>query len=105
MAACLADEFGLGSPIGLIAMVALRTGTRRVPRVPRQDGAPGPFRLVRQEGVELPERPSREPMARVAAPSREPPADALEVFRRDPATGAFGVLDDRLADPVVLVAA
>ena len=37
------------------------------------------------------------------ASSRCPVADALEVFDGDPAPGAFGLLDDPLADHVVLV--
>src|SRR5262249_42321697 len=86
---CLADELGLALSVGLLAMPALRTGSGRVPRVHRHDGDPGPLRLVRQEGIESPERPSREAIPGVGATSRDPLANALEVFKRDAASGAF----------------
>ncbi|HEV3166612.1 MAG TPA: hypothetical protein VGZ22_21485, partial [Isosphaeraceae bacterium] len=62
---------------------------------------PGQFRLVRDETVQLPERPSREPVPRVSALSRDPFANPLEVFEGNPAIGAFGLFDERLADVVV----
>ena len=105
MAACLAGELRLSLPVGPLAMTAGRTGPRRIPRVDRHHGDPGQFRLVRHEAVELRERPSREPVARVGAPSRDPFADAGEILKGDPPIGASGVIDDRLADGVVDVAA
>lgn len=60
--------------------------------------------LVAKEAGELVERPAREPIASVSAPSPDPVANPLEVLKSDTTSGAFGGLDDRLADTVVLVA-
>ncbi|HMB08209.1 MAG TPA: hypothetical protein VKP69_31325, partial [Isosphaeraceae bacterium] len=61
--------------------------------------------LVGQEGKELMERPTRELIASVATPGRNPFADALQVFQGNPASGAFGGLDDRFRDAMVFVPA
>ena len=100
----LADELGLALSIGLFAMPTGRTSPGRVPGIHRHDGDSGQFRLVCHKGIELSERPTREPIPGVGATSRDPLADALEVFKGDPSIRAFGLLDDRLADAVVFVA-
>ena len=68
-------------------------------------GIPASCALYDEEADELVERPTRQPVASVSAPSRYPFANALEVFNGDAASGAFGGLDDRFADAVVLVPA
>src|SRR4051794_26018304 len=75
-----------------------------VARVDLHDRDPRVLRLVREEADELVERPTRQPVASVPAPSRDPSAYAPEILNGDAASGAFGGLDDRLRDAVVLVA-
>src|SRR4051812_31110174 len=101
-AACLADKLGLALAIGLPAMTTLATGATGVARIDRRDRYTRQGRLVGQEAVQLPEAPTTQPIPRVCAPSRDPLANALEVFKRNPAVGASGTRDDLLADDVIL---
>jgi len=61
--------------------------------------------LVREESRELLERPARQLVASISAPSRDPSPDAFEVLDGNPAAGAPGGLDDRLADAMVFMTA
>lgn len=105
VAACLAPELGLALPIGACAMTAFRTRLAGVPRVHRDHGDTGSPRLVTDERSELRERPARKPISCLSAPNGNPVADTLEILQRDAASGALGLGDDCLRDPVVLMAA
>lgn len=105
MAARHTEEFALALPVGLLAMPTLGAGSAGVPRVDFDHGDAGERRLVRQEGVELREGPTREPIPCVPASGRNPLANPRQFFDGDSARGALGGLDDRLADHVVLVTA
>jgi hypothetical protein len=105
VAACPAIKPIPALPVGAFAVPALGASLAGISGVHEDHGYIRESRLVADERAELGERPSREPILRVTAPSRDPVADALEVFEGDPASGAFGGLDDLLADDVVLVPA
>src|SRR4051794_21299307 len=98
VAACLADEFGLALTVGLAAMTTRGAGTAGVARIDDLDRHACQLRLVGQERIELGERPTREPIASVGAPSGNPFANTAEVFDGNPAPGALGLGDDRFAD-------
>src|SRR5271165_7348184 len=78
---------------------------RGVARVDLHDGNSRERCLVREKGRELVERPSRQLVLSVSAPSRDPSPDAFEVLDGNPAAGAPGGLDDRLADAMVFMTA
>src|SRR5262252_1744658 len=73
-------EFALALAIGLLAVPAERASSTGVPRVDIDHGNTRQFGLVVDKTAELEERPSREPIALLAAPSGNPLAYALEVF-------------------------
>jgi hypothetical protein len=86
-------------------MAALGASARCVARVNKPDGDSRIRCLVREKAVELVERPARQPVASVSASSPDPVTNAAQVFNGDTSTGAFGGLDDRFRDDVVLMAA
>jgi len=90
---------------GLLAMAALRACARRVARVHLHYGDSRVRCLVREEAIELVERPTRQPVSSVSTMSPDPAAYPLEILEGDAPSGAFGGLDDRFRDAVVLVAA
>src|SRR5512135_2220417 len=105
VAACLASKLGSVLPVGAFAVATLGTSTRRVAGVDLLDHDARDLRLVRQEVVELCERPAGEPVASVGAPGRNPVADAFEIFDGDTTPGASGFLDDLFQGAMVFVAA
>jgi hypothetical protein len=105
VATCLAGEFGLVLSVGLLAMLTLVTGSAGVPRIDVDHVNTGQSRLVIDERTELPEAPTAESIVSVPAPSLDPIANPFEFFKSDPATGAFGGLNDYLADDVILMLA
>jgi len=101
----LADEFGLALPVAPFAMPTDAARLRGVARVDLHDGNSRERCLVREKGRELVERPARQLVLSVSAPSRDPSPDAFEILDGNAAAGALGGLDDRLADAMVLVLA
>src|SRR5512135_3491011 len=97
----LATKLGLASAVGAFAMATFGASLRGVRRVHPDHGDARDLRLVRQERVELVERPTAQPVACVSAPGRNPVANPPEVLQSDPAPGAFGGPDDLPGDPVV----
>ena len=102
---CRQKNVALVLAVALLAVAARVAGPAGVAGVDRRRrGRPrAPPCTPRSRGVGR--RPSPRCLARVLGPNRCPIADARQVFDGDPATGAFGQADDRLADAVVLVAA
>ena len=98
----LAQELGLAWTVGLLAMPADGARPAGIARVHGHDGNTRELGLVLHERSELEERPSRMSVA-LPLPNWCPVADALEVFKSDSPSGAFGVGDDGLADAMVLL--
>jgi hypothetical protein len=105
MPACTALEFALALAVGFLAMPAVGASPTGVPGVNNDHGDASQLSLVLDKTAELKERPTRKPIALVAAPSGNPVANTLEVFKSDPASGALGGCDDPLGNTVVLVTA
>ncbi len=98
-------EFGLALAVGLLAVSALGARSAGVPGIYRDHRDASQPGLVLDEGAELEEGPSREPVASVSAPSRCPFAYAFEVFKANTAAGALGGLYDLLGNAVIFVLA
>ena len=95
-------EFRLALAVGLLAVAALGTRPGTVAGVDPLEHHPGQRCLVLDERPKLKERPTAHSRSlRPAKPS--PVADALEVFKADPASGVFGLRNKLLADLVVYV--
>lgn len=77
-------------------------GATRVARIDRDHGDACPPCLVLDEGAQLMKGPTVQDRS-LAAASSCPQANALEVFKSNPACGVFGGLYDLLADDVVHV--
>jgi len=94
------EKFGLRFSVGLFDVPARRAfsaGVSRVDEGHRNTRKPG---LVRDERMELKERPVRQACP-LALPSRYPFANAFEIFEGNTATGALSVRHECLADLVV----
>ena len=95
-------KFCLRGAVRFIDRAAGIAGPRRVARVDGHNLNPGNQRLVFDELPELEERPSMHtsplPLAKPY-----PITDAIEVFKGDAATGAFGRRNERLGNAVVHV--
>src|SRR5262249_27229385 len=101
----LTEELGLALAVGSFAMTTLRTGLAGIRRVDELDHDPRQPRLVHDEGGQLCERPTSEPIPGITASGRNPCTDAFEVLKGNAAPGALGGLDDLLGDDVVLMPA
>src|SRR4051794_15762088 len=91
-----------GLPVAPLAMPALGAGPRRVARVDRDHRDPRRQRLVGDEPPQLEERPTLHARS-VGSSGRCPGADPFEVLDPDGAPGVLSLLQDPLADDVVLV--
>jgi hypothetical protein len=98
----LTDELALRSPVGLLAMPALRTRLRSVGRIDRYQHDPGKPGLVFQEAAKLPESPLGVPTTlRPFQPFADAESDAFEVFEGYAPVRLFRLIDDMLAENVV----
>jgi hypothetical protein len=89
----LTDELALRSPVGLLAMPALRTRLRSVGRIDRYQHDPGKPGLVFQEAAKLPESPLGVPTTlRPFQPFADAESDAFEVFEGCPRSDCFALL-------------
>ncbi len=86
-------------------MPTLRARPAAICGVHHRDDDARPRSLVLDKASQLGERPSGKPCLRVPAPSRDPSAYAFEILKGYAASSAFGGLDQRLADAMVLVPA
>jgi hypothetical protein len=96
-----AEEPGLGTTVGSLAMPTAATGLTGVRGIYRDQAHTDCLRLVGDEGPELSERPTVQDSPLAFATNRCPTADAPEVFQRNAASGAFRRLHKGLADTVV----
>lgn len=71
-----------------------------VARIDINDRNSGELRLVRDAGAEMPKGPVVQACSLTAA-GRDPAPDVLEVFKHNPASGAFGGLNKRLRNAMV----
>lgn len=90
-------------PIPLVDCSAARAAYACVARIDIDDGNAEPLRLIGDEASELAEGPVVQAGSLTAA-GRDPATDVLEVFKRNPASGAFCGRNERLRDAVVSVA-
>ena len=98
----LATELGLAPAVGLVDVVATRTGARRVAWIDRDNWHTRKCTFVGQERPELEERPSGVHRS-LALLDRYPTADTQEILQGDSTAGAFGLGDDVLRNGVVHV--
>ncbi len=101
----LAREFSLALAVAPFTMPADGTRLAGIAWVDLHDRDSRERCLVREESRELLERPARQLVASISAPSRDPSPDAFEVLDGNPAAGAPGGLDDRLAGAMVFMTA
>jgi hypothetical protein len=88
-------KLGLAGAVRLLAMSASRTGAAGVTRVYGNQRDASKLRLVLKEQAQLRERPTMENCS-LPVPNRYPVTDAIEVFNRHPAPGAFSTGNDLL---------
>ncbi|GIV22052.1 MAG: hypothetical protein KatS3mg023_3803 [Armatimonadota bacterium] len=98
-AAADTPEMRLRRTVGFCHMPAGGAGPGGVPGIDKDHRNACQTSLILDEGAKLMERPTVLD-ATLSLLNREPFADALEVFRGDAATGAFGLRDQLLADDV-----
>ncbi len=100
--AVLAQKLSLALTVGLRAVAALRTGSAGVARVNEDHANAGQMRLVRHERLKLMKSPAGmlRPLLTI---NRDALPNALEIFKNDYGSGAFGFSNEFLADPVILV--
>jgi hypothetical protein len=103
--AVLAQEHSLALAVGLLAMAALGACPAGIARVHLHDADSRVLRLVREEAIDLVERPARQSVASIFASSRDLAVYPLEVLKSNAAVGVFGGLDDRFRDAMVLMPA
>lgn len=72
-------------PVGLLAMAALAASPAGIPWVHEDHSDTCQTRLVLDEGAQLRETPTGEPISRIPTPSLDPFADTLEILQSDPA--------------------
>lgn len=93
-------EDRLSRSVALINTTAYGTGARSIMWVNRNYGHTGQPSLVLDKGSKLEERPVMQ-RSSLGATQPYPPADTLEVFKSNPATGVFRAGHDAFADRVV----
>ena len=100
MPAMPAFELGLACAIGFVDHAADRAGSGRVARIDQNEINSGKVGLIGDELPKLVERPTCVPRS-LPLTKPYPFTDSLEVFKGDPARGAFGRRNDSLRNNVV----
>jgi hypothetical protein len=102
VAACLADEFRLVFPVGLLAKLTLVTRPAGIPGIDIHHVFPDKPGLLLEEPTELRERPTTEPIPCLSNSSRDQKTDVFQVFQGDSPPSAFGGSYGRFQDDVIL---
>ena len=95
-----AAELSLRRTITLIDQPTTGASAGRISGINEHHGHPSQSRLVAHELAQLEERPTAQ-RSPLGPANREPVVNALEIFQRDPTSGAFGHGHEALADRVV----
>ena len=96
----LTKEFGLALAVALFAVAALSACTAGVARVHEYDWEPRKLRLVLDKVPELREGPTTMPCSLFAS-NRCLFTDTLQIFKGDPASSAFRILNERFGDGMI----
>ena len=95
-----ADERRLRAAVRLVDVAAFGTRSTRIAWVHGDKDDAGERGLVAEKRTQLEERPRVQRRA-LGRANRYPIANAAEVFHSDPASGVFGLANDRLAENVI----